>query len=378
MAWKPQGGGGPWGGGGGNGGGGPWGGGGGSQGGGQQPPDIEEMLRRSQDNFKNIMPGGFGSGKAIVLALLAALVLWLGSGIFRVDAGHRGVVMLFGEHMPDQDVGPGLHWYFPAPIGTVMTPNVEAVRRIDVGFRGASETTNAFGRQQTSGRDVLEESLMLTKDQNIFDVDFRVQWKVKDAGNFLFNIRDPESTVKLAAESAMREVIGQTTLQNAMTTERQQVANRARDLLQAILDSYNSGISVIEVQFLKGDPPAQVIDAFNDVQSARQDLDRLKNEAEAYANKIVPTAEGEAAKMLQQAEAYKEQVIKQAEGEAKRFLAVYETYKAAKDVTTQRLYLEAMEEIMKNSNKVILDKDGGSGVVPYLPLPELKKNSGGQ
>ena len=377
MAWKPQGGGGPWGGGGGNGGG-PWGGGGGSQGGGQHPPDIEEMLRRSQDNFKNIMPGGFGSGKVIVLAILGALVLWLASGIFRVDAGHQGVLLTFGKHDPLEDVGPGLHWYYPAPIGTVLTPNVEAVRRIDVGFRGASEQPTAFGRQQTSGRDVLEESLMLTKDQNIFDVDFRVQWKVKDAGNFLFNIRDPESTVKLAAESAMREVIGQTTLQNAMTTERQQVANRARDLLQTILDSYKSGISVIEVQFLKGDPPAQVIDAFNDVQSARQDLDRLKNEAEAYANKIVPTAEGEAAKMLQQAEAYKEQVIKQAEGEAKRFLAVYETYKSAKDVTTQRLYLEAMEEIMKNSNKVILDKDGGSGVVPYLPLPELKKNSGGQ
>lgn len=379
MAWKPQGGGGPWGGGGGNSGG-PWGGGGGGPtgGGGQQPPDIEEMLRRSQDNFKNIMPGGFGSGRAIALAILAAIVLWLASGIFRVDAGHRGVVMLFGKHVPEQDVGPGLHWYFPAPIGRVETPNVEAVRRIDVGFVGAGEVTSGFGRQTTAGRDVLEESLMLTKDQNIFDVDFRVQWKVKNAGDYLFNIRDPESTVKLAAESAMREVIGQTTLQNAMTTDRQQVANLARDLLQSILDGYKSGILVKEVQFLKGDPPAQVIDAFNDVQSARQDLDRLKNEAQAYANKIVPTAEGEAAKMLQQAEAYKEQVIKQAEGEAKRFLAVYESYKAAKGVTTQRLYLEAMEDIMKNSNKVIMDSKGGSGVVPYLPLPELQKKAGGQ
>ncbi|MCW8916592.1 MAG: FtsH protease activity modulator HflK [Magnetovibrio sp.] len=376
MAWKPQGGGGPWGGGGGNGGG-PWGGGGGPTGGGQQPPDIEEILRRSQDNFKNMMPGGFGSGRAIALAILAAFVLWMASGIFRVDTGHRGVVMLFGKHVPEQDVGPGLHWYYPTPIGSYMRPNVEAVRRIDVGFVGAGETSSAFGRTTTAGRDVLEESLMLTKDQNIFDVDFRVQWKVKSAGDYLFNIRDPEGTVKLAAESAMREIIGQTTLQNAMTTDRQQVANQARDLLQSILDGYKSGISVIEVQFLKGDPPAQVIDAFNDVQSARQDLDRLKNEAEAYANKIVPTAEGEAAKMLQQAEAYKEQVIKNAQGEAKRFISVYESYKVAKDVTTQRLYLEAMEEIMKNSNKVILDKNGG-GVVPYLPLPELKKNAGAQ
>lgn len=376
MAWKPQGGGGPWG-GGGNGGG-PWGGGGGSAGGGNQPPDIEEMLRRSQDNFKNMMPGGFGSGRIVTLAIAAAVVLWLASGFFRVDAGHQGVVMLFGEHIPEQDVGPGLHWYFPAPIGKVMTPNVEAVRRIDVGFRGAGEEQAAFGRQNTPARDVLEESLMLTKDQNIIDVDFTVQWKVKDAGNYLFEIRDPESTVKLAAESAMREAIGQTDLERALTSERATVADRTRELLQDILDSYKSGITVIQVQFLKGEPPAQVIDAFNDVQSARQDLDRLKNEAEAYANKIVPTAEGEAAKMLQQAEAYKEQVIKEAEGEAKRFLSVYETYKVAQDVTTQRLYLEAMEEIMKNSNKVILDKEGGSGVVPYLPLPELQKKAGGQ
>ncbi len=376
MAWKPQGGGGPWG-GGGNGGG-PWGGGGGSAGGGNQPPDIEEMLRRSQDNFKNMMPGGFGSGRIVTLAIAAAVVLWLASGFFRVDAGHQGVVMLFGEHIPEQDVGPGLHWYFPAPIGKVMTPNVEAVRRIDIGFRGAGEEQSAFGRQNTPARDVLEESLMLTKDQNIIDVDFTVQWKVKDAGNYLFEIRDPESTVKLAAESAMREAIGQTDLEQALTSERAAVADRTRELLQDILDAYRSGITVIQVQFLKGEPPAQVIDAFNDVQSARQDLDRLKNEAEAYANKIVPTAEGEAAKMLQQAEAYKEQVIKEAEGEAKRFLSVYETYKVAQDVTTQRLYLEAMEEIMKNSNKVILDKEGGSGVVPYLPLPELQKKAGGQ
>jgi membrane protease subunit HflK len=258
-----------------------------------------------------------------------------------------------------------------------LTPNVEAVRRIDVGFRAAGDTAAAFGRTASVGRDVLEESLMLTQDQNIIDVDFTVQWKVKDAGRYLFNIRDPEVTVKLAAESAMREVIGQTDLEKALTSDRELVSDKTRNLLQDILDKYNSGITVIQVQLLKGDPPAQVIDAFNDVQSARQDLDRLKNEAQAYANKIVPTAEGQAAKMVQQAEAYKEQVTKEAEGEAKRFLSVYESYKVAKDVTTQRLYLEAMEEIMSNSNKVILDQNGG-GAVPYLALPELQKKSGGQ
>ena len=377
MAWKPQGGGGPWGGGGGNSGG-PWGsgGGGGPSGGGNQPPDIEEMLRRSQDNLKNMMPGGFGSSRAIGLAVLAALVLWLASGIYRVDAGHEGVVMLFGKHVPEKDSTPGLHWYFPAPIGKVFTPNVEQVRRIDVGFVAAGQT-QGFNRTVTPERAVLEESLMLTKDQNIIDVQFTVQWKVKSAGNYLFNIRDPEGTVKVASESAMREVIGQTNLENALTTDRQLVQDRTRESLQIILDGFQSGITILQVQLLKVDPPAQVIDAFNDVQSARQDLDRKKNEAQAYSNQIIPTAEGQAAQILQQAEAYKEQVTKEAEGEAKRFLSVYESYKVAKDVTTQRLYLEAMEEIMSNSNKVILDQNGG-GVVPYLALPELQKKSGGQ
>jgi len=367
MAWKPQGGGGPWGSGGG---------GGGPTGGGSQPPDIEEMLRRSQDNFKNMMPGGFGSGRAITLAAAAVFALWMFSGFYRVDAGHQGVVMLFGKHMEAKDSSPGLNWFFPSPIGKVFTPNVEAVRRIDVGFRGEAKSTG-FNRSATPERDVLAESLMLTKDQNIIDVQFTVQWKIKDAANYLFSIRDPEGTVKVAAESAMREVIGQTNLENALTSDRQLVQDRTRESLQVILDDFKSGITVLQVQLLKVDPPAQVIEAFNDVQSARQDLDRKKNEAEAYANKIVPTAEGQAAQMLQQAEAYKQQVSKEAEGEAKRFLSVYESYKVAKDVTTQRLYLEAMEEVLKKSNKVILDQKNG-GVVPYLALPELNKKSGGQ
>lgn len=378
MPWKPQGGGGPWGGGGSNGGGnGPWGGGGGGPtGGGNQPPDIEEMLRRSQANLKNFLPGGFGSGKMITLAIAAAIALWAFSGLYRVDAGHQGVVMFFGEHKPLDDTGPGLHWYYPAPIGKIMTPNVESVRRIDVGFRSAGDVS-AFTRNVSVGRDVLEESLMLSKDQNITDVDFTVQWKVKNAGDFLFNIRDPEAAIKTAAESAMREVIGQTELQQAMTSDRQMVADRTRNLLQQILDDYQAGIQITQVQLLQVDPPSQVIDAFNDVQSARQDKDRQINEAQAYANQVVPTARGDAAKLIQEAEAYKERVIKDAEGEAKRFLSVYETYKTAKDVTKDRLYLETMEEVLKNSNKVILDQKG-AGAVPYLALPELNKKSGGQ
>ena len=372
MAWKPQGG-GPWGGGGG--GKEPWGGGGNAGGPGQ--PDIEELLRRSQDSFKKMMPGGIGSGRGIMLAILAAITLWLASGVYRVDAGHQGVVMLFGKFV--QTSMPGLHWYFPAPIGRVLTPDVEQVRRTDIGFRSAGDGRTAFGRAPTAERDVLEESMMLTGDQNIADVDFSAQWKVKDASQFLFNIRDPETTVKLASESAMREVIGQTTLQKAMTSGRQQVADSTRRLLQDILDSYGAGITITQVQLLKVDPPEKVIDAFNEVQRARQDKERKQNEAETYRNKIIPNARGESEKMVQAATAYKERVIKEADGEAKQFLSVYETYKVAKDVTTQRMYLEAMEEVLRGSSKVIIDSNAsGSGVVPYLPLPELqKKNSGG-
>ena len=372
MAWKPQGG-GPWGGGGG--GKDPWGGGGNAGGPGQ--PDIEEMLRRSQEKFKTMMPGGIGSGRGIMLAVLAAIALWLASGVYRVDAGHQGVVMLFGKFV--QTSMPGLHWYFPSPIGKVYTPDVEQVRRVDIGFRSAGDNRAAFGRTPVAERDVLEESMMLTGDQNIADVDFSVQWKVKDASQFLFNIRDQENTVKLASESAMREVIGQTTLQEAMTSGRQQVADSTRRLLQDILDSYNAGITVTQVQLLKVDPPEKVIDAFNEVQRARQDKERKQNEAETYRNKIIPNARGESEKMVQAATAYKERVIKEADGEAKQFLSVYETYKVAKDVTIQRMYLEAMEEVLRGSSKVIIDSNAsGSGVVPYLPLPELqKKNNGG-
>ena len=359
MAWNPQGGGdgqGPW----------------GSGPSGPQPPDIEEMLRRGQDRFKRFMPGGVGTSRGIILILFVVLGLWLASGTYRVDAGHQGVVVLFGKHV--QSTEPGLHWFFPSPIGSVITPDVEQVRRVDIGFRTATGS-----RSGSALRDIPEESLMLTGDQNIADLDFAVQWKVKDAGEYLFNIRDPESTVKAAAESAMREVIGQTDLQDALTGARKQIEDRTRELLQDILDDYKTGITINIVQLQKVDPPTAVIDAFNEVQRARQDKDRKRNEAEAYRNRIVPTARGEAEQVIQEARAYKEKVIKEAEGEADRFLSVFKTYKAAKEVTIQRIFLESFQEILKGANKVIIDSDaqGGSGVVPYLPLNELNKGTKG-
>ncbi len=370
MAWKNQGG--PWGGGGGNGGGqGPWGGRGGSGGGGPSmpgPPDLEELLRRGQDRFRRALPGGFGGGKVIGLAVMAGVALWFASGFYRVQPGELGVELLFGKYL--RVTTPGLNYWLPRPIGQVVTPNVERTNQINIGYRGSADVGGQGGT-----RDVPQESLMLTGDQNIIDIDFVVQWRIKDASNFLFNVRDPEPTIKIAAESAMREIVGQTTLEDALTIKRQEVEGRTRDLLQSILDEYGMGVFIADVKLQKVDPPAQVIDAFNDVQRARQDKERKQNEATAYANDILPRAKGEAQRMIQEATAYKEKQILEAEGEANRFLSVYNAYLQNKDVTRTRLYLERMQQVFKDSEKVIIDK-GGTGVVPYLPLPELRKRSG--
>ncbi|MEE2699092.1 MAG: FtsH protease activity modulator HflK [Pseudomonadota bacterium] len=363
MAWNTEGGGrGPWG-----------GGGSGGDGGAPMPPDIEEMLRRSQDNFKRFLPGGAGGPRGIFLIVLAVIALWASSGFYRVQPGEQGVELLFGKFV--KHTTPGLNYWFPGPIGEVLKPNVERTNTVTVGFREISQTRRGRG---TGGRDLPQESLMLTGDQNIIDIDFVVQWRIKNAADFLFNIRDPEGTIKIAAESAMREIIGQTALEDATTGKRQQVQQQSRVLLQKILDDYGAGVSIAEIQLQKADPPSEVIDAFHDVQRARQDQERSINEATAYKNDIVPKAKGKAQTLIQAAMAYKEKVTKEADGEAKRFLSVYDTYKIAKDVTTRRLFLERMQQVLKDAEKVIVDKGkGGSGVVPYLPLPELQKRQVG-
>ena len=367
MPWKQQGGGGggPWG-----GAQGPWGrgGGGGSGGGGPQSPDFEEILRKGQDRIRRILPGGLGSGRGIVVVVVAVVLLWLLSGFYRVQPDEQGVVLQFGKWV--RTTPPGLQYHLPGPIESVLTPKVTRVNRIEIGLRSIGE-----GVRETQLRDVAEESLMLTGDENIVDIDFTVFWVIKDAGRYLFNIRNPEATVKLASESAMREVIGQTPIQSALTEGRQQIENATHQEVQKLLDEYGSGIEIRRVQLLKVDPPQQVIDAFIDVQRARADLERLRNEAEAYRNDILPRARGEAEKMVQEANAFKEQIVNKAEGEAQRFLEYYESYKVAKDITVQRLYLETFEEVFRDMNKVIIDSSasGASGVVPYLPLPEIQK-----
>lgn len=370
MAWNKQGG--PWGGGGG--GQGPWGGGGGrgpgGPGGGMQPPDVEEMLRKAQNRVRGLMPGGSGGAKGIVLVLVAVVVIWMGTGFYRVQPEQQGVELLFGEYVKQTE--PGLNYWLPSPIGTVYTPDVTRVNTTQIGYRGEGGATRAK-------RDVPSESLMLTGDQNVVDIDFDIQWQIKSAADFLFNIRDPEGTIKIAAESALREVVGQADLEAAIVSGRQKIEAETQILLQKILDSYGAGVLITQTKLLESDPPGEVIDAFNDVQRAKQDQERAVNEANAYRNDIVPRAKGEAEKRIAAAKAYKEQVIKEAEGEAARFLSVYETYQTAKDVTTRRLFLERMQQVLRGANKIIIDQsvEGGQGVVPYLPLNELQKKSKG-
>ena len=351
-----QGGGGPWGprGGGNNGGGN-----GGGRGGGPQGPDLEELLRRGQDRVRGMLPGGFRA-KGVILGALVVVVLWMFSGFFTVDPEEQGVVLRFGQYV--RAVDPGLRYHLPFPIESVIKVPVLSVRRVEIGDRG--------------NQSVNDESLMLTGDENIIDVSFVVQWQVNDAQKFAFNIRNPDTTVKAAAESAMREVIGQTPIASALSEGRQEVAASSRTLLQDILDQYQTGIVVTELLLQRADPPQAVIDDYRDVQRARADQERLINEAQAYRNSIVPQSRGQASQIRNQAQAYKEQVVARAEGAASRFEAVYEQYRLAKDVTRQRIYLETMESVMRDMNKVIIDSSGGgSGVVPYLPLPEIQKRS---
>ena len=365
MPWSNQGG-GPWGSGGSRG---PWG--SGPQSSGPTPPDLEELLRRSQDKLKTVLPGGNLGGRGFLVLVLGAVVLWLLSGFFRVEPDEVGVVMRFGKQV--REVQPGLNYHFPYPVETVLTPKALQQRKIDVGMRIVDDL-----RRGTTVRDVPEESLMLTGDENIVDVDFSVLWRIDPkadgVGKYLFNIQNPEGTVKAVAESAMREVIGRSEIQQVLTV-RQPIETAVQDLMQKTLDQYGAGVVIQQVQMQKVDPPQQVIDSFRDVQAARADLERAQNEAQTYANRVVPEARGRAAQILQAADAYKSQTVAEAVGQTARFAKIYEEYKKAPDVTRKRMYLETMERLLAGTDKIILDSGGqsGTGVVPYLPLNELTR-----
>lgn len=329
-------------------------------------PDLDEMIRQAQDAVRRFLPRrGGGKGMALLAVVLAGA--WGASGFYRVQPDELGVVMRFGAF--HRRAEPGLNYHVPWPVETVTTPRVTRINRVDVGFRGQAETP--AGQRPIPARDVREESMMLTGDENIIDIDFAVFWRIRDrdAAAFLFNTRNPELTVKSAAESVMREVIGRTPIQPALTEARAQIEQEVRRGAQAILDQYHAGIEITQIQLQKVDPPTEVIDAFRDVQRANADRERARNEAESFRNDIIPRARGEAERMIQEAQGFRESQTARARGEAGRFLSVLGAYQAAQDVTVRRMYLETMEEILRRNPAIIVD-DRLQGVVPFLQLGE--------
>jgi len=373
MAWNNNSG-GPWGGGNGGGGnnGGPWsGGGGGNRGTGpRRPTDMEDVLRKGQERLRNLLPGGFGSVKGLLLIVLAAVAIWLLTGFFRVQPNQQAVQLIFGKPYGGA-VEPGLHYNLPGPIGSVVVINVQDQRRTVIGPRAA------VGGYNRGSRGTSSENLMLTGDENIVDIDFTVLWQIKNVFQYAFAVRNGEETVRAASEAAMREIIGQSNLQFALSDGRARIEQDTKDLLQKTLDEYGLGVQVTQIQLQKVDPPQEVIGAFRDVQTARADKEKNINEANTYRNQVLPRAKGEASSIIQKAEGYKAVTIARAKGDTQRFDQVYDQYVKAKDITTERLYLETMEEVLRDTSKVVVDKNvAGPGVLPYLPLPELKPNQG--
>lgn len=334
-------------------------------------PDLEELLRRSQDSLRQILPSGFGGRGAAILVLLT-LLAWLLSGFYTIGPNEVGLNLIFGKYRGKTQAG--LNYNLPSPIGSVIKLAVTDRNSIDIGFRDEGGAGRRRGAPQLP--EAPEESLMLTGDENIADVKFRVVWQIDPAKpeDYAFNVANPPATVKAVAESAMREIVGQSQIQKILTADRKLIEPASQQLLQKILDDYHSGVLVLQVLLLSVDPPASVIAAFRDVTSAQQDLQRLGNEADAYANRVVPEARGGAARILQEAEAYREQIVAEARGQASRFDQIYEQYKRAPAITRQRLYIETMERVLGGSEKVILDEQhsgGAGGVMPYVPLPSF-------
>jgi membrane protease subunit HflK len=324
----------------------------------EQPQDLGALARQKLGEFFKIP--SFGRRSAALAVALAAFA-WASTGLYKVQPDEQGVILRFGRWVDTTQ--PGLHFHLPWPIETALLPRVTQVNQLQLG-----------GGAATASR----EKQMLTGDENIVEADCAIVWQIKDAGLYLFKVADPETALRVAAESALREVIARTPIQAALSDRRQQIADETRDLLQTLLDSEQSGVAVMQVQLQRVDPPITVIDAFNDVQRARADKERARNEAEAYANDILPRARGEAERIRQEAEAYRAQAVNLAEGDAKNFLSIYQSYTQAKEVTAWRLYLESVDEVLRKSSKVIVDSSGkgASSVLPYMPVGEPKSRAG--
>ena len=329
----------------------------------KQSINFDTYFANLKDQIKKIFPGGGSNKKNVLFACLIFFILWLLTGFYKVNANEQGVVLRFGEWV--RTTSPGLHYHLPYPIEIAKTPKVTKVNKTEIGFR-------VIG---TSQRMLLEESLMLTGDENIVDINFSVFWIIDDAGKFLFKLRNPEKSVKSVSESVMREVIGITPIVDALAAGRQEIETKSLSKIQIVLDNYESGVKITQLQLQKVDPPDQVIDSFRDVQRARADKEKVINEAIAYKNDLIPRARGEAEQILQEAEAYKREIVARSEGDADRFNSVLKAYKNNEEVTRNRIYLETLEKIFQNATKVIIDTKQGSGVLPYLPLPEIQKRN---
>jgi len=341
----------------------PWGGG---SGGGDPPPELDELLRRARANLQQVMPGGMDSGGIIGLLVLAVAILWLASGLYIITPGEQGVIQRFGAFTRTQ-LHEGLGYHLPWPVESVSKVNVSEVRRVEIGF---TKQKASYGQTQ----DVPNESLMLTSDLNIISIDLVVLWNIKSAEDYKFNIADPDNTIKKVAESAIREVVGQTEMFPIMTADREKVVQRTRDIMAKMLDQYKSGVNISQVTMQEAEVHPDVQDDFQKVQSAKQEASNAENLAGVYRQTIIPKARGEAFQIEQEAKAYKQTVIDKATGDASRFTAVYTAYLTGPEVTKKRMYLETMEDILKNAQKTIVDSNGkgGSGVIPYLSLDSIK------
>lgn len=374
MSWN-NGGGGPWG----NPGGnpppkgpnrGPWGGNNGGNGsggpGGNGLPDLDQMIARLQSSARRFAPGGSGgspqaNSKLFAIVALIGAVVWMASGFYRVQPDQQGVVLRFGAFQ--RTTLPGLNYHMPWPIERALTPAVTRINRTEIGFVADPSRSQSRG----GASEVRSEALMLTGDENIIDINFSVFWRIRDAGAYLFNTRSPDETVKSVSESLMREVLGRTPIQPALTEARASIEQSVAAGTQAVLDRYRSGIEITQVQLQKVDPPAEVIESFRDVQRANTDAERARNEAESYRNDIIPRARGEAARVTAEAEGARQASIAQATGQAQRFSSVYQAYAVSKDITTTRMYLDAMQDILSKTPSLVVD-DKLKGIVPYLPL----------
>lgn len=326
-------------------------------------PDIEDLLKKSQAKLKDFFPkSGKGGGRTLWYIAGGIFFLWLLTGIYTVQQDEQAAILRFGKWVRTTE--PGLNYHLPAPIETALIRNVTAINIL----------TNTNVNQPTNGNLSGEGALMLTRDENIADVQFAVNWRIKNLGDFLFNVKSPESTIKAGADSIVRSVIAQTPIAQILSEGRSKINVQLRELLQKLLDEYKLGVEVSQVELLKVTPPtAKVMDAYLDVQRAKADMERKRNEAEFYRNSIVPVARGQATKIIQDSEAYKAKVMADIDGETSRFQLVYDQYRAAPDVTQTRLYLDAMQTILESTQKLIVDGSKSQGVLPYLPLPELKR-----